>query len=61
MNSSDHDRLAARHCIIDAELQAIADCRIVDGDPAEIEWQLRDELEEIEFVIGDDFLKGRPT
>jgi hypothetical protein len=44
---------------IEAELEALADGRVVDGDPATVEGELLEEQEEIEFVLGEDFLERR--
>jgi hypothetical protein len=38
---------------IEAELTAIAEGRVVDGDPAELEERLLDEQEEVEYWLGE--------
>jgi hypothetical protein len=52
---TDHDRhlLGIRFLEIEAELQALADGRVVEGDPAEVEERLLEEQEEIEYWLGE--------
>jgi hypothetical protein len=43
----------------EAELEALAEGRVVDGDPAAVEGELLQEQEEIEFALGADYLDRR--
>jgi hypothetical protein len=53
------DLLALRFVEIEAELTAIAERRVVDGDPAEVEAKLLYEQDEIEFTLGIDYCRPR--
>ncbi len=53
MTSRDSDLLALRYIEVEAELRAILEGRVVDGDPAAVEAALNAELEEIEFKLGE--------
>jgi hypothetical protein len=44
---------------IEAELAALAEGHVVDGDPATVEAELLEEQEEIEFALGADYLDRR--
>lgn len=44
---------------IEAELRALAESRVVDGDPATVEAELLEEQEEIELALGEDYLDRR--
>jgi hypothetical protein len=59
MTKRERDLLALRHLEIDAELRAIAEGRVVDGDPAEVEAALLDEQNEIEFCLGAEWFDRR--
>jgi hypothetical protein len=59
MTKRERDLLALRYMEIECELAAIADFRVVDGDPAEIEEALLDEQDEIEFTLGEDWFERR--
>jgi hypothetical protein len=50
---------ALRHVVIDAEMLALADFRVVVGDPAEVEIQLLQEQDDIEFQFAVDFIGRR--
>jgi hypothetical protein len=49
----DRHALGIRFLEIDAELQALAERRVVEGDPAKVEERLLDEQEAIEFRLGE--------
>ncbi len=55
MTDRDRDLLALRDIEIHAEMQAIAEGRVVDGDLALVECCLLDELEDIEYRLGEDY------
>jgi hypothetical protein len=59
MTNRERDLLGIRFLEIEAELQALAEGRVVDGDPAEVEERLLDEQEEIEFRLGEDDFERR--
>jgi hypothetical protein len=59
MTERDRHLLALRYLEIEAELQGIAEGRVVDGDPGTIEGGLLDELGRIEYQLGDDYLTRR--
>jgi hypothetical protein len=61
MTKRECDLLALRHMEIDAELSALAEGRVVDGDPAEVEAALLDEQDEIEFTLGADRFEQRDS
>ena len=44
---------------IEVELAALAEGRVVNGDPATVEAELLEEQEEFEFALGEDYLKRR--
>ena len=58
MKNRERDLLGIRFLEIEAELKALADSRVVDGDPAEVEERLLGEQEEIEFRLREDFGDG---
>lgn len=53
MTQRERNLLSLRTLEIDSDLMGIADCRVVDGDPATIEAMLRAELDDIEFRLGE--------
>lgn len=58
MTDRERALLGLRFMEIEAELEWLADGRVVDGDPAEVEERLLEEQEEIEFRLGtDDFYR----
>jgi hypothetical protein len=59
MTKRERDLLAIRFIEIEAELSAIAEGRVVDGDPATVEGELLDEQECIEFQLGDEWFDRR--
>jgi hypothetical protein len=59
MTDRERDLLGIRFLEIESELQALADGRVVDGDPAQVEERLLDEQEEIEFRLGEDYFERR--
>jgi hypothetical protein len=59
MTKRERDLLNIRFFEIDAELTAIAEGRVVDGDPAEVEAALLDEQDDIEFRLGMDSFERR--
>ena len=52
MTSPDYNQLARRSREIDAELQALYDFKVVDGNPAEVEAALFGEQHEIDTLLG---------
>lgn len=44
---------------IEAELAALTEGRVVDGDPATVEEELLQEQDEIEFELGAEWFEGR--
>jgi hypothetical protein len=54
MTNLERDRLATRYSEIESELSAIAELRVVCGDPAEVELDLFREQDDIEFQLGVD-------
>ena len=44
---------------IEAELEALAEGRVVDGDPAAVEADLLQRLDKIVFALGEDYLQRR--
>jgi hypothetical protein len=59
MTKRDRDLLALRFMEIEAELEALAEGRVVDGDPAEVELELLREQDDIEFTLGADWFERR--
>jgi hypothetical protein len=59
MTNREPNLLGIRLLEIEAEIQALAEGRVVDGDSAEVVERLRDEQEEIEFRLGEDFFERR--
>jgi hypothetical protein len=51
--------LFLRFAEIEAELEALAEGRVVDGDPATVEADLLQEQDEIEFTLGEDYFERR--
>jgi hypothetical protein len=54
MTERDRALLGLRFMEIETKLEWLAEGRVVDGDPAEVEGRLLDEQEEIEFRLGED-------
>jgi len=59
MNQRERTLLGIRFLEIEAELRALAEGRVVDGDPVDVEERLLDEQEEIEFRLGQDYFETR--
>jgi hypothetical protein len=59
MTKRDRDLLAIRFVEIEHELEALAQGRVVDGDPATVEAELLDEQERIEYELGADYFEQR--
>jgi hypothetical protein len=59
MTKRERDLLALRYVEIQCELNAIAEGRVVDGDPAEVEADLIDEQDEIEWTLGEQWFDDR--
>jgi hypothetical protein len=59
MTERERHLLGIRCLEIEAELLALVDDRVVDGNPADVEERLLDEQEEIEFRIGEDYFERR--
>jgi hypothetical protein len=57
--NAQRDLLALRFMEMEAELTAIEEGRVVDGDPAEVEAALLQEQDEIEFTLGEDWFERR--
>ena len=55
----ERDLLALRYVEIESELEALAEGRVVDGNPADVEAALLSEQDEIEFVLGGDYIERR--
>jgi hypothetical protein len=55
MNAHKRRLLSLRFVAIESQLAAIAEGRVVDGDPAEVELSLFREQDDIEFQLGVDF------
>jgi hypothetical protein len=53
------DLLALCFMEIDAELTAIEEGGVADGDPAEVEGALLHEQDELEFTLGGDWFEQR--
>jgi hypothetical protein len=56
---TDRDLLVLRYVEIDCELEALAEGRVVDGNPVDVEATLLDEREEIECRLGADYFERR--
>ncbi len=62
MQQRERHLLGLRFIEIEAELIALTEGRVVQGDPAEVEEQLLEEQEEIEFRLGEaDFEDGNSS
>jgi len=59
MTERERALLGLRFMEIETELEWLAEGRVVDGDPAEVEERLLDEQEEIEFRLGEDEFERR--
>jgi hypothetical protein len=59
MNARQRQLVLLRFVEIEAELEALAEGRVVDGDPATVEGELLQEQEDIEFALGADYLERR--
>jgi hypothetical protein len=59
MNERQRQLAFLRFMEIEAELQALAEGRVVDCDPATVEAELLEEQEEIEFALGEDCRERR--
>ncbi len=59
MSDRKPDLLSLRYMEVEAELRAIFEGRVVDGDPAAVEDALNAELEEIEFRLGGGYFERR--
>jgi hypothetical protein len=59
MNDRQRQLAFLRFMEIEAELQSLAEGRVVDGDPATVGAELLEEQEEIEFAQGEDYLERR--
>ena len=54
MTNRERDLLGIRFLEIEAELQALAEGRVVDGDPADVEERLLDDRRRLSFGWGED-------
>lgn len=59
MTERDQIQLGIRFLEIEAQLEALAVGRVVDGDPAEVEGRLLEEQDEIEFRLGESYWDDR--
>jgi hypothetical protein len=59
MTKRERNLLALRFVEIEAELEALAEGRVVDGAPHEVEAALLDEQECIEIQLGEDWFDRR--
>ncbi|MBA3481390.1 MAG: hypothetical protein H0T51_06200 [Pirellulales bacterium] len=59
MTNRERALLGIRFMEIETELVWLAEGRVVDGDPAEVEGRLLEEQEEIEFRLGEDEFERR--
>ena len=59
MDDRQRQLLFLRFAEIEAELEALAEGRVVDGDPATVEADLLQEQDEIEFALGEDYFERR--
>jgi hypothetical protein len=58
MKSLDFDKLARRSLEIDAELQALYNLKVVDGDPVAVEAALFAEQHEIDAILGVNYVRA---
>lgn len=54
----DFDLLIRRSLEIDVELQALYDCKVVEGDPAEVEAALFTEQHTIDALLGVNYVRA---
>ena len=59
MTKREREFLALRFVETESELAALAEGRVVDGNPADIEAALLAEQDEIEYVLGADYIERR--
>jgi hypothetical protein len=59
MNDRQRQLAFLRLMEIEAELEALAEGRVVDGDPATLEGDLLAEQDEIEYLLGADYFERR--
>ncbi len=59
MTDRERALLGLRFMEIETELEWLAEGRVVEGNPAEVEERLLDEQEEIEFRLGEDEFERR--
>jgi hypothetical protein len=59
MDDRQRQLLFLRFAEIEAELETLAEGRVVDGDPATVEADLLQELDEIEFTLGENYFERR--
>jgi hypothetical protein len=59
MDDRELQMLYFRFAEIEAELEALAEGRVVDGDPATVQGELLQEQDEIEFALGEEYFKRR--
>ena len=57
MTERQRQLLFLRFVEIEGELKAIAEGRVVDGDPATVEAELLQEQDEIEYFLGEEWFK----
>ena len=61
MTKPERDKLTLRMVRIELQLQALAEGRLVDGNPAEVEQALLAEQDEIEHRLGVDWFARLPV
>jgi hypothetical protein len=59
MNPRQRQLAFLRFMEIEAVLEALAECRVVDGDLAIVEAELLPDQDEIEFALGEDCFERR--
>jgi len=59
MTERERQLLFLRFAEIECELEAIAEGRVVDGDPATVEGELLDEQERIQHDLGAEWFERR--
>jgi hypothetical protein len=61
MSTTEREQLTARFIAIEHELAELRVGRVVDGPPADVEFAILMEQDEIEFELGADFIDRRDS
>lgn len=61
MTDEEHQKLEARFWELERLIQDIHAAKVVDGNPAELEASCLKERDEIEFLLGEEYLKRRAS